>query len=72
MTTAALFQPISVRDYLSGERQAKHKHEYVYLGLDAIIPLPEIACNFILAELYENVVFSTPDQIREQEDGYEN
>ncbi len=44
----------------------------VYLGLDAIIPLPEIACNSVLAELYENVDFSTPDQIREQEDGYEN
>ena len=44
----------------------------VYLGLDAIIPLPEIACNFALAEIYENVDFSTPDHMREQEDGYEN
>ncbi|MCA9209883.1 MAG: Uma2 family endonuclease [Planctomycetales bacterium] len=29
MSTASHFQPISVRDYLDGERTAKHKHEYV-------------------------------------------
>ena len=29
MSTASQFQPILVRDYLDGERQAKRKHEYV-------------------------------------------
>lgn len=29
MSTAALYQSISVREYLDGERDAKHKHEYV-------------------------------------------
>ncbi|MEJ7594330.1 MAG: Uma2 family endonuclease [Planctomycetaceae bacterium] len=29
MSTASQFQPISVRDYLAGERIAKRKHEYV-------------------------------------------
>ena len=29
MSTASQFQPISVRDYLVGERSAKRKHEYV-------------------------------------------
>ncbi|TWT98810.1 Uma2 family endonuclease [Neorhodopirellula pilleata] len=29
MSTASHFQPISVRDYLDGEQQAKRKHEYV-------------------------------------------
>ena len=44
----------------------------VHLGLDAVIPLPEIECHLALAELYENVEFPTPDQIREQEDGYDS
>ncbi|KAA1260387.1 hypothetical protein LF1_29270 [Rubripirellula obstinata] len=30
MSTAAQFEPISVSDYLVGERSAKRKHEYVY------------------------------------------
>jgi Uma2 family endonuclease len=131
MGTAALHQPISVRDYLRGEENAKRKHEYVvcrpnpptdafhdapvvivevvcpstrrtdenekceaylsidslcvyilaessaaaalvyrrgesgferesYLGLDAVIPLPEIACELRLADLYENVQFPAP------------
>ncbi len=29
MSTVSQFQPILVRDYLDGERQAKRKHEYV-------------------------------------------
>jgi len=29
MSTASQFQPVSVRDYLAGERIAKRKHEYV-------------------------------------------
>ncbi len=29
MSTARQFQPVSVRDYLAGERTAKRKHEYV-------------------------------------------
>jgi Uma2 family endonuclease len=33
-------------------------HE-VYLGLDALIPLPEIQCEMALKELYENVHFSS-------------
>jgi len=44
----------------------------VYLGLEAVIPLPEIECKLALTELYENVEFPTPDQIREQEDGYDS
>ena len=30
MSTAAQFEPISVRDYLDGERNARRKHEYVH------------------------------------------
>ncbi len=29
MSTASQFQPISVRDYLAGEREARRKHEFV-------------------------------------------
>jgi len=29
MSIASQFQPVSVRDYLVGERTAKRKHEYV-------------------------------------------
>ncbi|MEO8498322.1 MAG: Uma2 family endonuclease [Planctomycetota bacterium] len=31
-----------------------------YVGLDAVIPLPEIECELALAELYENVDFPPP------------
>jgi len=149
MSTAPLFQLISVRDYLVGEGQVKHQHENVegavYLMAGAtnahnriaknatgslyyklrgqrcqvfnsdaklrvrlsrgtrfyypdtmvicqpnppnetfhdapiviievisVIPLPEIESKPALAELYENVEFPTPDQIREQKDGYDS
>ncbi len=29
MSTAELFQPITIRDYLDGEQASRHKHEYV-------------------------------------------
>jgi len=29
----------------------------VYIGMDAVIPLPEIRCQLTLADLYENVEF---------------
>jgi len=38
----------------------------VYEGLDAVIPLPEIECEFPLSELYENVIF-TPEPSDEDE-----
>jgi Uma2 family endonuclease len=39
----------------------------VYAGLDAIIPLPEIACELALKDLYENVEF-TPTVADDEDD----
>ncbi|MEO8497924.1 MAG: Uma2 family endonuclease [Planctomycetota bacterium] len=37
----------------------------MYLGLEAVIPLPEIECTLPLADLYENVEF--PESVRDDE-----
>ncbi len=53
MSTAPHFQPISVRDYLDGERQAKRKHEYVdgvvYAMAGGTVTHSRIASNAIVA-----------------------
>ena len=46
--------------YRRGDRGFERQR---YVGLDAVIPLPEIECELRLADLYENVEFppATPD-----------
>jgi Uma2 family endonuclease len=42
-----------------------------YLGLESIIPLPEIECNLALANVYANAAFPSEEQVREQQEHFE-
>ncbi len=42
-----------------------------YLGLDSIIPLPEIECNLALADVYANAIFLSAEQVREQREHFQ-
>jgi Uma2 family endonuclease len=42
-----------------------------YLGLDSVIPLPEIECNVALADIYANAVFPSAEQVREQQEHFQ-
>jgi Uma2 family endonuclease len=42
-----------------------------YLGLESVIPLPEIKCDLALADVYANAIFPSAEQVREQQEHFE-
>ncbi len=55
---------------LVDSRKGNQFQQTFYEGLDAVIDLPEIGCQLPLSELYANVQFPTPDELRERLEAY--